>query len=712
MKQPMHTWSFSTVGGVKRVNLDTGADLLHLGELDQKLWTALSCPVNDLEIDARTLQLIDTDNDGQIRVPEILEAVNWLLSILNNPDDLLKQEHDFPLSAINTNCDEGKTLLASAKVLLKNIGKDDATILTVAETSDVEAIFAASQFNGDGIITEDSINTLPLSQLLNEVMACMGSLPDRSGKQGISTELLQSFIDQCTQYAAWFAKAENNPAILPLGERTEEAYLCFTAIESKVNDYFIRCRLAAFDEQSTAALNLSVARVESISAKDLSASINEIAEYPLAKVEANKPLPLTAGINPAWETLMASFKVLIADTIFAGQQSLTESDWKKVSPLFSDYIQWKSEKLGAAVEPLGPNRIKEILVGTEKETLQELINKDKALENEANSIILVDKMVRYYRDLYTLLKNFVTFYDFYSPGYKAIFQAGTLYIDQRSCDLCIKVNNMPKHNTMVSFSGMFLLYCECTSRTSDEKMLIVAALTNGDIDNLMVGRNALFYDRNGLDWDATIIKIVDNPISIRQAFFAPYRKVSRFIESQVNKFAAAQDDKVTANATKTIEETPIVVNEPPKAPAPPFDVGKFVGIFAAIALALGAIGTAIASVVSGFMGLVWWKMPLAIIGVLLLISTPSMIIAYLKLRKRNLAPILDANGWAINANMIVNIQFGNKLTQLAQLPSGAKLNLNDPFTQKKRPAILLFMFICVALGMLFFVLWKMGYLHL
>jgi hypothetical protein len=40
-----HIWNFSRVGGVNRVNLDTGLDLVHLEDLDQKLWTALSCAV-------------------------------------------------------------------------------------------------------------------------------------------------------------------------------------------------------------------------------------------------------------------------------------------------------------------------------------------------------------------------------------------------------------------------------------------------------------------------------------------------------------------------------------------------------------------------------------------------------------------------------------------------------------------------------------------
>jgi hypothetical protein len=273
---------------------------------------------------------------------------------------------------------------------------------------------------------------------------------------------------------------------------------------------------------------------------------------------------------------------------------------------------------------------------------------------------------------------------------------------------------MGKHASMVSFSGMFLIYCDCTSRSTNEKMIIVAALTNGDIDNLVVGKNALFYDRDGLDWDATVTKIVDNPISIRQAFFSPYRKVSRFIETQINKFATAQDDKVTGDMTKGIENVPVKTEEAKakKDPPAPFDVGKFVGIFAAIGLAVGAIGTAIASLVAGFLGLTWWKMPIAFIGLLLLISGPSMIIAYLKLRKRNLAPILDANGWAINASAVVNIQFGNTLTHLAELPKGAKINLNDPFTKKKRPILPAIFIISILIGVILYFLWKHGYMHL
>ncbi len=697
------------------MNLETGTDIQNLANLDPKLWTALSCPVDGLEIDKKTLEIIDIDNDGKIRVPELIAAAEWVTSILKNPDDLLKEEPVFQLSSINENSELGKTLLESAQIILKNLGKENATTLTVEETSDIEKIFAGTRFNGDGVITEDSTTNPELITIIQEIISCLGSVIDRGGKLGITLDLINSFIENCQKYAEWLAKKNANlESILPFGENTEIAYQNFCTIKSKIDDYFIRCRLAAFDSQSTEVLNLQVARVESITANDLSNCIEEIAAYPLAKIEGNKALPISTGINPVWEKSISDFKQLIVTPLFQNKDHITEVEWNKIIESFKAYSQWMSEKDGSIVESLGIERVQTILSGTFKEQLNYLIEQDKDLEDEANNIILVDKLVRYHRDLFTLLKNFVTFFDFYTPDSKAIFQAGTLYIDQRSCDLCIKVSDMDKHASMVSFSGMFLMYCDCTSRSTNEKMTIVAALTNGDIDNLVVGKNALFYDRNGLDWDATVVKIVDNPISIRQAFFSPYRKISRFIETQINKFATAQDDKVTGDMTKGIENVPIKAEEAKakKDPPAPFDVGKFVGIFAAIGLAIGAIGTAIGSLIAGFLGLTWWKMPIAFIGLLLLISGPSMIIAYLKLRKRNLAPILDANGWAINASAVVNIQFGNTLTHLAELPKGAKINLNDPFTKKKRPILPAIFIISIIIGVVLYFLWKYGFMHL
>lgn len=703
-----HRWSFATIGGVKRVQLERGADLAQLDELDPKLWTALSCPVQGLEIDAATLSLIDTDHDGQIRVPELLAAVRWVLGILKNPDDLLQQGDSLPLAAIDPEKENGARLLESAKVILHNLGHAHDEELSLSLTGDTLRIFANSLLNGDGLITPASAADATIAQVIGEIMATQGSETDRSGMPGIGSAQLNAFYEAIDQWLAAHDALTSDATLQPFGDQTEAALHAFEAVAERIDDYFLRCRLAAYDPGTAAALNLQTERVMAITHRKLGDALGEIADYPLARIEAGKALPLQSGLNPAWETALNE---LVMHCKLGNQ--LSEGEWQQLKQRFAPFKSWLSSRQGESVAPLGLDRCRALQSGPERAAIAALIAADLELADEVASILEVDQLVRYYRDLYRLLQNFVTFHDFYAPGREAIFQAGTLYIDQRSTELCLKVLDMNRHNAMVGLSGMFLLYCDCRRRATGEEMRIVAALTNGDIDNLVEGRNALFYDRQGRDWDATVVKIVDNPISIRQAFWTPYRKVSRFIEQQVNNFAAAQETKSDKMLTDSVGETAGKAEQAALAPAPaaatpatPFDVGKFVGIFAAISLALGAIGTALASVMSGFMGLVWWKMPIAIAGVLLLISGPSMLLAWLKLRRRNLAPLLDANGWAINARATVNIRFGNTLTRLAELPEGASINFVDPLAGKKRPFLPLLLLLCLIAGAVGFALWK------
>jgi len=707
-----HIWAFSRVGGVNRVNLESGNDLIHLDQLDQKLWTALSCPVNGLELDSKTLELIDGDKDGKIRAPELIVAVKWITSLLNNPDDLLRTPKELPLSAINDRTTEGKSLLASAKQILINIGKPQASTISVEDTSNTTKIYETTRFNGDGIITVNSTDKTDLKNLIADISACSTPVIDRSGLSGINLSLIEEFYKNCSDYSEWRAVAENNmAAILPFGENTENALEIFNAVKNKIDDYFIRCRLADYDINSVDILNLRKASYEMISPKDLSLCISEISTYPLSIIEAHKPLTFEKNINPAWEAAITNLIKNIIVPVFGNKEKLTDAEWKTISAKFDEFKKWKAAKKGEKVEKLGLNRVREILKENKKADLNYLIEQDLEQEDEVRCFGLVDKMVRFHRDIFTLLKNYVSFVDFYSPTGNAIFQAGTLYIDQRSCDLCMKVNDLPKHGTMAHLSSIYLLYCECVSKSKNEKMTIVAALTDGDVDNLMVGRNALFYDRKGNDWDATIVKIIENPISIRQAFWAPYRKIAKLIGDQIQKMASAREAQIQAKATEKVELTSANIDAQQKDTVKqPFDMGKFVGIFAAIGLAIGAIGTALASLIAGFANLEWWKIPISILGVMLLFSGPSMLLAWFKLRKRNLAPVLDSNGWAINANVNVNIPFGKTLTQLATLPKNSRLYLQDPYAKKKRSGWFVLIVGVVVLAITVFLLWHFGVL--
>jgi len=209
---------------------------------------------------------------------------------------------------------------------------------------------------------------------------------------------------------------------------------------------------------------------------------------------------------------------------------------------------------------------------------------------------------------------------------------------------------------------------------------IVAAFTGGDSDNLMVGRNGIFYDRKGRDWDATITRIVDNPISIRQAFWSPYKKLVRMIEERAAKQAAAAEANSSAQLT-AVANTPVA----PAAPAAPAKPAFDPSVIALLSLAIGALATAFAGILAFLGKFEQWQVPLVIAGILLIVSTPSMAIAWLKLRKRNLGPILDANGWAVNAKARMNVPFGGALTGVATLPPGSTFGATDAYAEK--PAV-------------------------
>ncbi len=616
-----YNWNFAYVGGVPRVKIATGEDIAHLGELNEKMWTVLSCPVKGLEIDEKSLDYMDTNKDGLVHVSEVVATVEWLKKSLKNLDILTTNPDTIPLAVLNEETEEGQQLLAAAKHILEGLGKADAAEISLADSS----------------------------------------------------SSLESFLN--TKLEALKAERAAQTAVeAPFADQTEAVAEAYAALDAKVKDYFLRSRLAGFAAESTAALDVQVAQIEAISAANLTEKTADIAGYPIARITGTTVLPLDAAINPAWAAQWAVVKPFF-------KEDITEASWAEVGAKLAAFADYNKSL--------------------------EVSEADIELDEETKSIQLVDKLLHLTRDFYTLVRNYVTFTDFYTPDEKAVFQAGRLYIDQRACDLCVKVADAGAMAAQAANSGMFLVFCDCTNKVLGQTMQIVAALTVGDINNIKVGKNAIFYDRQGNDWDARVTNIIDNPISIKQAFWSPYKKMGNFLEEKIRSMAASKESAITDKATASIDAkadaaaastaeattagaegsaaTAANAKDAGKAAASSFDIAKFAGIFAAIGMAIGFIGSFITAMVTGFLKLTWWQMPLCIIAILLLISGPSMFLAWMKLRKRNISPILNANGWAVNAAAMINTKFGTSLCEIAKFPLSAKMRKQDPFADKSTP---------------------------
>ena len=495
-----YNWSFANVGGVTRVRIQSAEDIRHLGELDKKMWTVLSCPVNGLEISSESLSLMDGDGDGKLRVKEVIATADYLCANLNEPQSLFEQSDSIALDNI---ADE------AIKAVAEQLAKDGKVSL-----ADVDAAIGAVT------IEEQVVPAAPLE-----------------------ADVIAAYKAKQAEYAAYFEQ-------------------------------------------------------------------EKLQKLGLALIPEDAPKP-----------------------------GMTEKKFLEMGKQIADYEAAKTAAETANAEALAAA---------------------KAVYAPLRKLILI------HRDFYRLLRNFSTLEDFYDndPTTVASFEAGTLIIDQRACHLCIRVADLPKHDSQAPLSGMYLLYCNCENKKTGKTMQIVAAMTQGEIKNLSVGKNAIFYDNDGLDYDASVFKIIDNPISIRQAFWTPYRKMSKWIEEKINKSASEKDAAVMGDMTAKAEN----VKVDGEAPKPAFDIAKFAGIFAAIGMALGMIGTMLVAVAKGWVTLTWWQQILVFCGILLLISGPSMVMAWLKLRRRNLAPVLNANGWAVNADAIISVPFGRKLTEQVAFP--------------------------------------------
>ena len=521
-----YKWSFANVGGVTRVRIKSAEDVRHLGELDKKMWTVLSCPVNGLEISSDSLRLMDQDGDGQLRLKEVVATADWLCATLRDPQSLFEQSDVIKIENI---ADEG------IRVISDKLQKDGKVAL-----ADVQAAI-------DAIAIETP--EMPAAPFEADVIA--------------------AYKAKSPEYAAYFEQ-------------------------------------------------------------------EKLQKLGLASIPEDAPKP-----------------------------GMTE---KKFIEMGDQISKWESE-----VESI-------------KSKVESELAAAKAEFEPLRKLLLL------HRDFYRLLRNFVTLEDFYDNDEKTVasFLAGTLILDQRACKLCIRVNDLAKHDSQAPLSGMYLLYCNCENKKTGKKLQIVAAMTQGEIKNLSVGKNGIFYDNDGLDYDATVFKIIENPISLRQAFWNPYRKMAKWVEDKINKSAAEKDAKTFDDMTAKVA----TAADPNAEKKSAFDIAKFAGIFAAIGMALGMIGTALVEVGKEMSGLAWWQYLIIFVCILLIISGPSMIMAWMKLRRRNLAPVLNANGWAINADSIISVPFGLKLTEQVRFP----------FTKnpaKKNPAgkIFLVILLLIILGL-------------
>lgn len=661
---------FKNYGGSYQLRIQDVKDLEKVQFLAEAHWAATSVPISSLNCDPGLLSYIDIDKNGRIRTDEIKTALEWLFRFLKNRSRLSEGTDVLYLSDIDTSHPEGQKLRSAAEFILSNHQPPDAQEISLEQVRDVQSIISNATNNGDGIISPEATRDPDIGQFITSVMNTVGSVLDAGGKPGISQEQLNVFVNEAESYLAWKAEGEipegkDNTEVMPWGTETLQAYELIASLEEKIEQYFAQCAMVGFDERAAAQMQLRQRELEEIDFMDKSIMEERVKNAPIAAPNREGILDFGSRINPLYfECLIDLRNNVLKRALGKLVKQLTQKQWENVKNVFAAHRTWLQNKQGTKVEELGEDRLRTYLNGPYRERVSELITEDLAVADDLDQMHNLEKLILYQKGLMELVNNIVSFSSLYDPKRRALFEMGTLVIDGRQMTFTMRVQDREAHKRIAEKSCMYLLYVEVTGRQDkDIKFEIVAAVTSGTEGRLRVGKRGIFFSIDGKEWDAQIVDIVENPISIWESVRAPFQQFTGFIKNQIEKFTKSRQTKIDASF------------------AAPSASGMARDLLLGGGIAIAALGSSFAYITKALSQVNPIHILVTLAGLAILILLPGMIMGFLKTRKRDMSVLLEALGWAVNVHMRLNNSLGKLFTQTPYLPKDARKERRDLIKQ-------------------------------
>src|SRR5690554_1355586 len=238
-----YPFRFFRMGGVDQVVLETSDDVRHLKELDIKLWMAVAMPTKGIALDKRLIRFLDENEDGRILVPDILRAIDWLDARLASLGGLFTSTDEIALEDISD-----EELRTNAAKMLNG----ESTSINLERLTAIRERFKSGSENGDGIITAASARNDEERALIESIIKAQGSVEDRSGEAGIDKEKIAAYFDDASALLTWRKRGESEE-LRPFGDATASLAALLRELNPKLDDYFTRSRMAAFDPRAVNA---------------------------------------------------------------------------------------------------------------------------------------------------------------------------------------------------------------------------------------------------------------------------------------------------------------------------------------------------------------------------------------------------------------------------------------------------------------------------
>ncbi len=665
--------TFHRTGKTLQLRIASAEDLLGATELDEAHWVATNAPVDTIHCDLTFLRLIDADGNGRITCHELTAAIGWLMRLLKDRSGLEQTSRTLCLAAINTTISEGQTIVATMGKILQRLGRSDSDSISLEQVRQVKAEMEALPVSEAGVVLPQTAEDGATRQFIVDVVNATGGAPHPSGQPGVGIQQLEAFVRAAEAQLTWYQagllpNGKDKTDIMPLGVATSQAYAILTAIRPKLDQYFAQCQAVALDQRFVQQMGWTEAELVGLDFDDPAVIDDVLRKAPLAKARPDGLLPLNEPINPFYQDLLEQFRTEVAAKVLGEHPAeLSAGQWWQIKALFSAHKVWQEAKPPSVVVDRAPETLQKYLEGRFVEAVRSRIAESAEAALAMDNLRLVEKCLLYQAHLIDLANNFVSFPHLYDPAGRALFEMGSLVMDGRRFNLAVRVQNRQRHIELAQRSNMFVLYAEILPSDGEPYELAVP-VTSGGKGKLTVHKRGVFTDRSGNEHDARIVHILDNPISLQEAIVAPFRRLGRLLTGKIESLTTEAEKKLDTKTSAAISQVTPAAQAPVPTKLSPMATG---GLLMGAGVAAAAVGSAVAYIGKTIAQAGYLPIVLALLGAALLVALPTTIVAFLKLRKRDLSAILEGSGWAINARMRLTRRQRRFFSQRPAYPKGA-----------------------------------------
>jgi len=677
---------FRNYGGIHQLRIESAEDLSFIHDLHPALWAATSVQLESLQCDPIFLKYLNQDGHGSIRSEHLRIALRWIFRLMGKRTRMGHSSEVLRILDLDISHKDGQKLKEAALHILGHLKANSSEEIGLEQVRVFQKTYVMNPPNGDGVLPVQHVSDPDAARLAAAVLEEIGGTRDISGLDGINEVQLLKFLDRAKKQLAWKALLNNYSSgeIMSWGEDTTDAVKMVFECDAKIEEFFWQCDLVRLDECKKEEIRFSKKDLDRLDGSSVGVIEAYLAQAPLQIPNAEGVLNLQGTINPYYKEQIKELqeRVLVrAQPDSCG--SLTRSKWGQVKAIFEPYFKWQAQKPSDGLGELPEITLREYLEGPGQKKLFKLLLEDRAVQDELRQITDLEKLILYQRWLLELANNFVNFSALYDPSRRALFELGNLVIDGREFTFTMKVQSRSEHKKIAQTSKMFLVYAEITgSENQQHNFEIVAALTSGDQGAIEIGKRGIFYDLRGKEWDARVVDLVRNPISLTEAIKAPFLKAKKLLTEKVELFAGSKAgslEKATTEMVTKIEKGQSL-DQLARSPASPTPAVSSLGIRDLLlggGIAFAAVGSSLVYLIGTLSQISLLKAGVVFMSIVAVVIFFSAFLGWNTLRKRDMTPLLEACGWAVNLRMYLTGRLGYLFSHMPHLPDGARKEHRD-----------------------------------